>query len=150
MYMSRIFNGPGKIPYFLTNWVFCRWILSGRNLWLLGENRTMALVFRLHTTNLSQVLDRILFGPKDSLANEPEFVSVPGQTWKIIHLYGQTATWFTIRPVFAKRDCHRTLRRHYSGSNLMRKPGPKCRIERIVGSQHLSCRIIQAPASVKI
>jgi hypothetical protein len=80
--------------------------VSERSLRLLSKNRIMTLVFRVHIINLSQVLDLVLFDPmkntKDSLANQPEFASVPGQMWKIMHLYEQTATWFTIRPCFRK------------------------------------------------
>jgi hypothetical protein len=80
--------------------------VSERHFRLLGENRIMALIFRVHTTNLPQVLDLVLFdsmkNTKDLLGNEPEFVSVPGQMWKIIQPYGQTATWFTIQSCLRK------------------------------------------------
>jgi hypothetical protein len=67
---------------------------------LLGENKIITLVFPAHTIDLFQALDLVFFRAmkqdKDSLANEPEVASVPGQMWKLIRAYEQTATSFTI------------------------------------------------------
>jgi hypothetical protein len=78
--------------------------VSERNLGLLYENRIIAFVFPAHTTTSFQALDLVFFGAMrnstDSLANEPEVASVHGQIWKLIRVYEQTATSFTIRSRF--------------------------------------------------
>jgi hypothetical protein len=82
--------------------------VSECNLRLLGENRIIARVCRVHTTLLFQALDLVLFDAmennKGSLVDEPEVASALGQIWKFIRSYEQTATSFMIRSCFRKAE----------------------------------------------
>jgi hypothetical protein len=82
--------------------------VSERNLRLPPENKILALVFPMRTSNLFQGLKFVFFvamkNNKGQLANEPEAASIHGQIRKLVQAYEQIATSLAVRSCFRKAE----------------------------------------------
>jgi hypothetical protein len=123
--------------------------VSERVLKLLGQNRIIVLVFPAHTTNLFQALDLVFFWVlkklKQTASGDYDEKTMNHQIFRLIQVYGQTATSLTIRGSFRRAGLSantrvRPFRLQFNDAVLRENPGFKEIWDRNISIEELSRR----------